>query len=527
MHLPDLLAAIPAELRDYIRDLEERAAAASSYQGQVAQLQQRVAFLEDQFRLAQLKRFAPSSEKASGQACLFNEAEQDAAAFPEEDEFDDLPDRLPTMPAKKRGRKSLPAHLPRKRVEHDLPESEKVCACCQGALHRMGEETSEQLDIIPAAVQVLQHVRFKYACRQCDRHGESSKIVTSVMPAQPIPGSNASPGTLATVLTAKYADGMPLYRQHAALLRGEVEVARGTLASWCIKAGVLLKPLYEAMHQSLLTEPVIHGDETTVQVLKEDGRKAQSKSYMWVYRSAEGSARPVVLFEYQPGRGHEHPERFLKGYVGAIMTDGYAAWRMLGGLTHLGCMAHVRRKFDEALKAQKHPAGRAREALDMIGKLYHIEAMARKKALPDGLTEIERLYQWRQEKSRPILDALHAWLVRNQKEVMPQSLIGKAISYAIGQWLYIYRYIDDGRYAIDNNLIEREIRPFATARKAWLFSDSVPGADASAVIYSLMLTCRACDVEPYAWLRHVLTEMPKRQAGDDVTDLLPFNCTNR
>ena len=526
MHLPDLLSAIPPELRDYIRDLADRAAASSIYQGQVVKLEQRVAFLEDQFRLAQLKRFAPSSEKSNGQGSLFNEAEQDAAALPEDDEFDDMPDQA-KAPRKKRGRKSLPAHLPRKRVEHDLSESEKVCACCQGALHCMGEEISEQLDIVPATVQVLQHVRFKYACRQCDRHGESSKIVTSPMPAQPIPGSNASPGTLATVLTAKYADGMPLYRQHAALLRGEVDVARGTLASWCIKAGMLLKPLYEAMRPILLSQPLIHGDETTVQVLKEDGRKAQSKSYMWVYRSAEDCAQPVVMFEYQPGRGHEHPERFLKDYVGAIMTDGYSAWRMLACMKHLGCMAHLRRKFDEALKAQKIPAGRAKEALDMIGKLYRIEAMARKKALPDGLTEIERIYQWRQEKSRPILDALHAWLVSNQKEVMPQSLIGKAISYALGQWIYIYRYIDDGRYAIDNNLIERDIRPFATARKAWLFSNSVPGADASAVIYSLMLTCRACGVEPYAWLRHVLTELPLRQPGDDVTDLLPFNYAKR
>lgn len=524
MHLPDLLSTIPPELREYIRDLEERAAACSAYQGQVVKLEQRVAFLEDQFRLAQLKRFAPSSEKSS-QGCLFNEAEQLAAALPEDDEFDDMPDKG-KAPGKKRGRKSLPAHLPRKRVEHDLPESEKVCACCQGALHRMGEETSEQLDIIPATVQVLQHVRFKYACRLCDRHGEASKITTSPMPPQPIPGSNASPGTLATVLTAKYADGMPLYRQHAALLRGEVDVARGTLAHWCIKSGVLMTPLYEAMRQQLLTEPLIHGDETTVQVLKEDGRKAQSKSYMWVYRSGEGSSRPVVLFEYQPGRGHEHPERFLKDYAGAIMTDGYSAWRMLGGLKHLGCLAHVRRKFDEALKAQKQPSGRAKEALDMIGKLYHIEAMARKKALPDGLTEIERIYQWRQEKSRPILDALHVWLVKHQKEVMPQSLIGKAISYALGQWIYIYRYIDDGGYALDNNIIERDIRPFATARKAWLFANSVPGADASAVIYSLMLTCRACNVEPYAWLHHVLTELPKRQPGDDVTDLLPFNCAS-
>lgn len=518
MYPLDQLVNLPAELHAYIRALEGRAAID---QEQIGALQQRVSFLEDQFRLAQLKRFAPSSEKLGAQGCLFNEAEQEAAAFPNEEGEGE--EDAPTTPPKKRGRRALPAHLPRKRVEHDLSEAEKVCACRQGALHRMGEETSEQLDIVPAKIQVLQHVRFKYACRQCDRHGEVSKIVTSSMPPQPIPGSNASAGTVATVLTAKYADGMPLYRQHDWLLRGDVDIACGTLAQWCIKAGVLLTPLYAALHQELLKNPFIHGDETTVQVLNEAGRKAQNTSYMWVYRTALGNERPVVLFEYQPGRGHEHPERFLNGYEGAVMTDGYAAWRMLAGIKHLGCLAHVRRRFDEALKAQKNPSGRVKEALDMIGKLYHIEATVKKKPPPKCGTLADEIYRWRQEKSRPILDALHAWLVKNKAEVMPQSLIGKAISYALGQWLYIYRYIDDGRAPIDNNLIERDIRPFTIGRKAWLFSNSVAGADASAVIYSLMLTCRACDIEPYAYLRHVLTELPKRQAGVDINDQLPFN----
>lgn len=538
MHLTDLLATLPPELRDYVRELETRAAMlekqttalekqatelelqATEWELLTSALQARNQFLEEQFRLAQLKRFAPSSEKFGAQGCLFNEAEQDVATLAPE--ADEEIDEGPKTASKKRGRKPLPAHLPRKRVEHDLPESEKVCRGCQGDLHRMGEETSEQLDIIPATVQVLQHVRFKYACRQCDRHGESSQIITSPMPPQPIPGSIASPATVATVLTAKYADGMPMYRLHDALLRGEVDVARTTLSQWAIKSGLLFTPLYEALRQVLLACPVIHGDETTVQVLKEDGRRAQSQSYMWVYRTALGSEQPVVLFEYQPGRGHEHPERFLDGYEGAVMTDGYAAWRMLKGITHLGCMAHVRRRFDEALKAQKNPTGRAKEALRFIAKLYHIEKLARGKP-PDGMTIIEHAYQLRQVLSRPILDNLHAWLVRNKSAVMPNSLVGTAISYALGQWRYLYRYIDDGRFAIDNNLIERDIRPFTTGRKAWLFSNSVAGADASAVIYSLMLTCRACDVEPYAYLRHVLTELPRRQPGDDVTDLLPFN----
>lgn len=520
MHPADLLATLPPALRDYVRGLEAQAARMGEQAERIVALEARNRFLEEQFRLAQLKRFAPSSEKYGVQGCLFNEAEQDVATL--EPELDDDSDGQAKTPSKKRGRKPLPAHLPRKRVEHDLAETEKVCPCCQGALHRMGEEVSEQLDIIPAAVHVLQHVRFKYACRHCDRHGEGGPVITSPMPPQPIPGSIASPATVATVLTAKYADGMPMYRLHDALLRGEVDVARTTLSQWAIKAGLLFAPLYQALRQALLACPVIHGDETTVQVLKENGRSAQSQSYMWVYRSAEGSERPVVLFDYRPGRGHEHPERFLEGYVGATMTDGYAAWRMLKGVTHLGCMAHARRRFDEALKAQKTPSGRAKEALRLFAKLYHIEKIARGKP-PDGMTVIEHTYRLRQVLSRPVLDTLHAWLLRNQDLVMPNSLIGKAIAYTLGQWRYLSRYIDDGRYAFDNNLIERDIRPFTIGRKAWLFSNSVAGADASAVIYSLMLTCRACDVEPYAYLLHVLTELPRRQAGDDVTDLLPFN----
>ena len=184
-------------------------------------LQARNQFLEEQFRLAQLKRFAPSREKFGAQGCLFNEAEQDVATLAPDAEEE--ADKGPKSADNKRGRKPLPAHLPRQRVEHDLPESEKVCRCCQGALHRMGEEISEQLDIVPATVQVLQHVRFKYACRQCDRHGESSQIITSPMPPQPMPGSIASPATVATILTTKYADGLSMYRLHAVLLRGEVD----------------------------------------------------------------------------------------------------------------------------------------------------------------------------------------------------------------------------------------------------------------------------------------------------------------
>jgi transposase len=520
MSAHDPATGLPPEVLAYIRELELRN----------QQLTQRVEQLEELFRLAQLKRFAPSSEKLKDR--VFDEAEQVALAEPVEDDPDGvfaLPDTgLPAVEApgrQKRGRKPLSADLPRTRIEYDLPEDQKVCPCCQGAMHRMGEQTCEQLHIEVKA-SVLQHVRFKYACRHCERHAEHTPIVIAPMPAQPLPGSNASPAMIATVMTAKYADGTPLYRMEDALGRSNIAVSRGTLAHWIIRPAELhLTRLYEALRGTLLAQSMIHGDETTVQVLKEDGKTAQSKSYMWVYRSAEECAEPVVLFEYQPGRGQQYPQVFLKGYTGTLMTDGYSAWRTLEGVTHLGCLAHARRAFDEAYKALKKPDGRARKALEYFKALYQVETLARGK-LPEGQTRADHTYWLRQTHSLPLLEAFRIWLDEQAPQVLPESLTGKAISYTRNQWEYLRRYVEDGHAPIDNNVLERDIRPFTTGRKAWLFSDTVAGAKASAIIYSLMLTCRACNVEPYAYLLRVLTELPQRAADADISDLLPFNVAN-
>jgi transposase len=517
MSAHDPTAGLPSEVLAYIRELEARN----------QQLTQRVEQLEELFRLAQLKRFAPSSEKLKDR--VFDEAEQVALAEPVEDDPDGVFARPDTgLPAvdgsghQKRGRKPLPADLPRTRIEYDLPEDQKVCPCCQGAMHRMGEQTCEQLHIEVKA-SVLQHVRFKYACRHCERHAEHTPIVIAPMPAQPLPGSNASPAMIATVMTAKYADGTPLYRMEDALGRSNIAVSRGTLAHWIIRPAELhLSRLYEALRGTLLAQSLIHGDETTVQVLKEDGKTAQSKSYMWVYRSAEACVEPVVLFEYQPGRGQQYPQAFLKGYAGTLMTDGYSAWRTLEGVTHLGCLAHARRAFDEAYKALKKPDGRARKALEYFKALYQVETLAHGK-LPEGQIRADYTYRLRQTHSLPLLEAFKIWLDEQAPQVLPESLTGKAISYTRNQWEYLRRYVEDGHAPIDNNVLERDIRPFTTGRKAWLFSDTVAGAKASAIIYSLMLTCRACNVEPYTYLLRVLTELPQRAADADINDLLPFN----
>lgn len=497
-------------------------------QFQNQQLKQRIEQLEELFRLAQLKRFAPSSEKLKDR--VFDEAEQIAATEPVDENQDDafaLPDtglvEVDRAKPAKRGRKPLPADLPRQRIEYDLSEEQKICPCCQHVLHRMGEEVSEQLHMEVKA-SVLQHVRFKYACRACERSAENTPIVTAPMPTQPLPGSHASAAMIATVTIGKYVDGTPLYRMEHALARAGITVSRGTLAHWIIRPAELhYSRLYEALHQTLLSQPLIHGDETTMQVLKEEGKSAQSKSYMWVYRSAEDCEQPVVLFDYQPGRGQIYPQAFLNGYQGMLLSDGYSAWRTIEGATHFGCLAHARRMFVDAHKAQKKKTGtRTLQALEYFKALYQVEALA-KAERPEGETRIDYTYRLRQQHSVPLLTAFKTWLDTHAPQVLPQSLLGKAISYTINQWEYLSRYVIDGRAPIDNNILERDVRPFATARNSWLFADTVAGAKASAMVYSLMLTCRACNVEPYAYLHHVLTELPQRAHNADIDDLLPFN----
>ncbi|MHB9841716.1 IS66 family transposase [Paraburkholderia terrae] len=528
------LKRLPEAVQGYIHALEARVAGDAKH---IDDLNQRVGQLEEQLRLLQAERYAPKSEKHKDR--VFDEAEQIARSEPCDEDDEGIQPALPDTglpPAgkperRKVGRKPLPAYLKRERVEYDLPEGQRGCPCCGNPMHRIGEDISEQLHV-EVKWTVHQNVRAKYACRHCERHAEHTPVVLAPMPVQPLPGSHADASVIATVATAKYVDGMPLYRMQAAMARWQIPVSRGTLAHWVIRPSELhYTRLYDALYRTLLSQSMIHGDETTLQVLKEPGRSAQSKSYAWVYRSAEDCSEPVVLFEYQPGRGQEHPKKFLGDYSGMLVSDGYSAWRTLKKATHFGCMAHARRLYVKADKAAqkkedgakpKAPNARVAKALEYFQALYRVEALA-KGDLPAGQKRADYTYDLRQKHSVPVLEAFRAWLDELAPKVTPQSLLGKAIAYTRNQWEYLSRYVTDGRAAIDNNICERDIRPFATSRKSWLFSDTVDGAKASATIYSLVLTCRACGVEPYDYLLHVLKELPQRPPDADVTDLLPFN----
>ncbi|MDH5980437.1 IS66 family transposase, partial [Vibrio aestuarianus] len=391
------------------------------------------------------------------------------------------------------------------------------CECCGHELHKCGVETSEELKIIPQRISVLRHERTKYACRQCEHTEISSKIVTAPRPASMIPKSIGSPETFAAIVTAKYVDALPLYRQVDILKRGNIDISRGTLANWCVQLGSKVDVIIDQMKARLLSESLICADETTVQVLSEPEKTAQSQSYMWVYRSGEFHTTPVVIYDYQPSRSANCVKTFLGDYSGYLLSDGYPAYDTLKTVTQAGCMAHVRRKFTDAQKAQPtKKVGRVEKALNYIGKLYCIEREVR------GLSP-EIRQQIRQQKSSPVLDEFHKWLVGIQETQLPKGKLGVAINYTINQWPKLLTYLADGNISIDNNVTERDVRPFTTGRKNWMFSTSVGGAKASANLYSLVMTCRANDINPYFYFLHLFRELPKRSSSDDLTDLMPWN----
>lgn len=368
-------------------------------------------------------------------------------------------------------------------------------------------------------------MRFKYACRSCEGAShEGPAVVTAPLPAQPIPKSNASPGLLAHITTSKFVDGLPLYRQEGILTRSLISVSRTAMACWMIKLGELVTPLVNLMSEAQLAYDILQMDETSVQVLKEDGRSAQAKSYMWVRRGGPPGQR-IILFDYAPSRAGAIPMRILEDYKGYLQSDAYAAYDKPGrrdGVKHVGCLDHARRKFVEAVKAQHAIAGAERglapEALLIIRKIYAIEKLAR-----DASMTPEERYRLRDENARPLWDELRAWIGKNRNATPPQSLTGKAISYLSDEWPRLVCHLDDGRLEVSNVLCENAIRPFVVGRKAWLFSDTPAGAHASAKLYSIVETAKAAGREPYAYLRHIFEKLPLAITLNDIEALLPWN----
>ena len=485
----------------------------------------RIKILEEQLRLATHKQFASSSEKLS---CLghpdlfFNEAE--ALGTKPETDTNAAEITVPAHTRERGKRKPIDATLPRQRIEHDIPESQKTCACgCQ--LTRIGEVASEQIGMVPAQAFVKQHVRFKYACRSCEgADHDGPAVVTAPMPAQPLPKSNCSPELAAFITVSKYADGLPLYRLEGILQRYHISVSRTAMACWMIKLGELVQPLIDLFSAHALAYDVLQMDETTVQVLKEEGRAAKDNSFMWVRRGGQ-PGQPVILFDYAATRAASVPLELLNGYQGYLQSDDYAGYNAAAkrdGVKHVGCLDHARRYFIKAVQAQHGVAGSERglapDALKIIRKLYAVEKLAR-----DAKMTTEQRHNLRQEKAKPIWDELRAWLDKNIGAAPPQTYTGKAINYLAADWPRLIRYLDDGRVEISNVLCENAIRPFVIGRKNWLFSDTPAGAHASARLYSIIETAKSNGLEPYAYLRLIFEKLTQATTPADIAALLPWN----
>jgi transposase len=501
---------------DNVLEVEQFKERLKTQEKRIVELEALVKYYEELYRLHQHRKFGSSSEKThSEQLSLFDEAESEA------DKRKPEPTVEQVTYTRRRGREkqeeTLP-DLPVETVDHTLPEAERVCPECSSELHVMGHDTRRELKIIPAQVKILEHVRKVYACRNCEKTATSVPIIKATMPEPVIKGSAASPSSVAHIITQKYVNAVPLYRQEQEFLMNGILLSRQTMANWLVRSSEdWLLPLYEQMKLELLREEVLHADETTLQVLKEPGRSSRSESYMWLYRTSGCASNPIVLYEYQPTRSSAHPKAFLKEFQGYLHTDGYAGYHALPPEVKIvGCWAHARRKFDEAMKGAP-PESRedlaAKRSLEFCNEMFRLEHEY-EKLRPD-----ER-YKERFKRSKPVSDALFEWA--ETVGALPKSLLGKAVHYLLSQKIYLEKVFEDGRLELSNNRAERSIKPFVIGRKNWLFSATPKGAKASSVIYSLIETAKENGLKPFGYLEYLFEAMPNMMA-EKIESLLPWS----
>lgn len=488
--------------------------------------QEQIHYLQEQIRLLKNELFGRKSEKHyqqdHRQLAMFGD-NQDQRQSDADIARDTIV--IPAHKRKKRGRKPLPDHLPRVEVVHDLSEEEKVCAC-GAALTRIGEDKCEKLDYIPAKVRVIRHIRPKYACKSCEGvEDDGPTVKIALPPVQLLPKTNVTEGLLAHIIVSKFADALPLYRQQKQFARLGIELGRATMANWIVKASQICLPLYELMQNEIRSGPLINMDETPLQVLKEPNRANTSKSYMWVFCGGDPE-HPTVSYHYHPTRSGETALAFLDDYCGYIQSDDYNGYDYLGrkkGIIHIGCWAHVRRKFVDVVKVRKkhrgknaNPKGFADQALDFIGRLYLIEKQIRQDRLSS-----DKVYQRRQELSKPILNEFKLWLDATEPLTPPKGLLGKAINYTLKNWDKLTVYTENGLLKPDNNVAENAIRPFVVGRKNWLFAGHPNGANASAMFFSLIETAKANGLEPFAYLRYLFEHLSLVKEQSEYRNLLP------
>jgi len=491
-----------------------------------AELTSKVEWLMEQFRLAKHRQFGASSEKSDySQLNLFNEPEITSDVLVPEPELVEIEKHF-------RKRKNmvneinLPNNLPIEIIEHELPADEQICPECDGRLHVMGRETlRRELKLIPAKAVILEHIRKVYACRNCEKDECGVPIIKAAVSNPVIKGGFASAEAVAHIATQKFVMGIPLYRQEQEWERYGIPLSRQTMSNWLIKAtSDWLEPIYDILKEILCMRKVLHADETTLQVLREPDKPPESKSYMWLYRTGGDTTSPIVLYEYQPDRKAEHPKLFLKNFTGYLHADGYDGYHDLSdNIKVVGCFAHVRRKFDEAIKGL--PKKDQADSTAMIGKkfcdkLFSLERDFTKLSFEDKFKERQRL-------AKPVLDDFYNWL--EPLDPPPKTGLYTAVVYAKNQRVYLERYLEDGRLEISNNRAECSIKPFVIGRKNWLFSNTPRGAKVSAILYSIIETAKENRIDPYKYLTYIFKNAPNWDIRNNfyyIDLLMPWNTQN-
>lgn len=472
----------------------------------------------EQLKRCNEEKFGKSSEKCDDNQLslfdLFNEAEtlqEPIVIEPTEETI------IPANKRKKAKRGAAFSHLPVEVIEYKLTDEEKVCDVCGHELTVMKKEVRKELKIVPAKISMVEHVTYVYSCRSCDKEGSGGFIKSAPSPKAIIPKSMVSSSVMAYTINQKFTNAMPLYRQEQEWKRLGVELTRQNLSNWMLKAGNLLKPLEEALKLELLSNELLHADETTLDVLHEPGREISGKSYMWLYRTSLDSNKPVILYDYQIGRSGDFAVRYLKDWKGAYLhCDGFSGYKKLRDIRLCGCLVHAKRKFHDAVKVNPDNED-AKLGETYIRKLFAIEAKA-----DDLEMDTEQRLYLRQEESKIVLDEFYNWIEKITLKTLPQSLLGKAITYALNQKEYLCNFLLDGRIQLSNNLAEQSIKMFVIGRKNWLFSNTANGAASSSTIYGVIQTAIANNLKPLYYLEYIFEQIQKKD-NLQIEDILPWS----
>lgn len=430
----------------------------------------------------------------------------------------------------KTGRKPLSPDLPRIIVTHDVPEEDKICACgCQKII--MKEIVSEKLVKPRSSPYVIKDIRYARVCPECEgtaTEGISPTVETAPVQNQLISKSIATSSLVADIMDLKFNNSLPFYRISNMLKTDGISVTRATMCNWTIKISARLKPMMELFHEKLMESSVIFADETTLQVNKEPGRKPSSKSYVWVLRSGGINAPPTVYFHYEPSRAQKVAIKLLSGYKGHLMTDGFDGYNFTdkknSNITHLCCWAHCRRKFYDAYKIldeKQRKRSYSFLAIKYIQKIYKVEEDIRNRLNKGENLTADQIFSIRIQNSKPVLEKLERRLKQWQGKVTPKSLTGIAVRYALNMWSKLIRYLEDGNLPIDNNPAENALRSLCVSRKNWLFCDTPEGADAAAIMLSLISTCKANGMQPYWYMRYLFDHLPGFKTKDDFKAFMP------